>query len=186
MELLSFLENTELAFWFRESQSIFAYPTLLAFHTFGMAFLVGTSSAIALRLLGVASGVPLAPLEKFFPLIQGAFAVSLLSGALLLLLDMRLFLTMPTFYIKLLAIASALTILRVLRARVFSGPAPSDEPVLAVAMLLCWVIAITAGRMTAYLPENGWATGAAVIVLAVVLLAGRRVTLRILGRKTSA
>ena len=186
MEFLSFFENSGLAIWLRESPSVLAYPTLLAFHTFGMAFLVGTSSAVALRLLGIASDVPLAPLRKFFPVMQIAFAVSLISGALLLMLDAVLFLTMPVFYIKLLAIAGALTILRTLRVRVFSVPAPTEEPFLAGAMLICWMIAITAGRVTAYAPFIGWQSGVAVIVLVGLLLTGRYIVLRSSGAKTSA
>ena len=186
MEFLSFFEDSGLAIWLRESPSVLAYPTLLAFHTFGMAFLVGFSAAVGLRLLGIASDVPLAPLRKFFPVMQIAFAVSLISGLLLLMLDAVLFLTMPVFYIKLLAIVGALTILRFLRVRVFSVPAPSEEPVLAGAMLLCWMIAITAGRVTAYAPFIGWQSGLAVLILVCVLLTGRYVVLRSSAAKTSA
>ncbi len=181
MELLAYFENTGLAIWLRESPSILAYPTLLAFHTFGMAFLVGTSSAFALRLIGIAPGVPLAPLKKFVPLIRGAFVVSLISGLLLLLLDLQLFLTMPTFYIKLLFIAAALIILRIAETRVYSGPAPGEEPVLGITMLVCWAGAIATGRVTAYAPYIGWQSGAALIILVALLLVGRRITLRFLG-----
>ncbi len=191
MELLASLENNGLASWLRESPSVLGYPTLLAFHTFGMAFLVGTSVAIALRVLGIASGVPLAPLTKFFPLMQVAFAISLVSGALLLMLDLTLFLTMGTFYIKLLAIVAALIFLRLLRARVLSagagegiGSAPTEAQILAGAMLLSWVIAITAGRLTAYAAYIGWQSAAAVLVLAVILLVGRSIALRFWGANT--
>jgi len=186
MEFLSFFENSGLAIWLRESPSILAYPTLLAFHTFGMAFLVGFSAAVGLRLLGIASSVPLAPLRKFFPVMQIAFAVSLISGVLLFILDARLFITMPVFYIKLAAIVGALTILRTLRVRVFSVPVPREEPFLAGAMLLCWMIALSAGRVTAYAPFIGWQSGIAVIVLAGLLLTGRYIVLRSSGAKTSA
>ena len=186
MEFLSFFENSGLAIWLRESPSVLAYPTLLAFHTFGMAFLVGTSSAVALRLLGIASDVPLAPLRKFFPVMQIAFGVSLLSGLLLLMLDAVLFLTMPTFYIKLLAIAGALTILRTLRVRVFSVPVPREAPVLAGAMLLCWMVAITAVRLTAYAPFIVWQTGLAVILLALFPLTGPYLVLPSSGATTPA
>ncbi len=179
MEILEFLENNGLAIWLRESPSILAYPTLLAFHTFGMAFLVGTSTAIALRLLGFASSVPLAPLRKFFPVMWLGFAISVVSGALLLMLDAKQFLTMPAFYIKMLAIAAALTIMRLLRTRVFSdeasvdtGPVPRKAPVLAGAVLISWAIAIAAGRVTAYLPFVGWQTAVAVLILTAVLLVG--------------
>lgn len=192
MEILEFLENNGLAIWLRESPSILAYPTLLAFHTFGMAFLVGTSTAIALRLLGFASSVPLAPLRKFFPVMWLGFAISVVSGALLLMLDAKQFLTMPAFYIKMLAIAAALTVMRLLLTRVFSdeagvdtGPVPRKAPILAGAVLISWAIAIAAGRVTAYLPFVGWQTAAAVLVLTAVLLVGGYIAVRLWAAKAS-
>ncbi len=190
MEFLDFLESTNLSIWLRESPSVLAYPTLLAFHTFGMAFLVGTSTAIALRLLGFASSVPLAPLRKFYPVMWLSFSVSLVSGALLLMLDARLFLTMPAFLIKLAAISAALIIMRLLRGRALGdaaaadvGPVPKQVQVLAAAALICWAIAITAGRVTAYYSLIGWQSAAAVLTLAVVLLAGRYIAVHTRARR---
>jgi len=192
MEFLDFIESSSLSIWLRESPSVLAYPTLLAFHTFGMVFLVGTSTAIALRLLGFASSVPLAPLRKFFPVMWFGLSVSVVSGTLLLMLDARLFLTMPAFYIKLLGVAAALTIMRLLRARVLSdragvdtGPVPRQAQVLAGAALISWAIAITAGRVTAYASFIGWQSAAAVLILAVVLLVGRYITVRYLRAKSA-
>jgi hypothetical protein len=189
MEFLDFLESSSLSIWLRESPSVLAYPTLLAFHTLGMAFLVGISTAIALRLLGFASSIPLAPLRKFFPLIWLSFSISLASGALLLMLDARLFLTMPAFYIKLAGIAAALTIMRMIQARVLSDragedidPVPKQAQVLAGGALVCWAVAITAGRVTAYISFIGWQSAAAVLMFAVVLLAGRYIAVRLLAR----
>ncbi len=192
MEFLDFFENSALSIWLRESPSVLAYPTLLAFHTFGMAFLVGTSTAIALRLLGFASSVPLAPLRKFFPLMWLSFSISLASGALLLMLDARLFLTMPAFLLKLAAIVAALMIMRMIRVRLQSdwvgvdtGPVTKKIKILAGSVLICWAIAITAGRVTAYVSFIGWQSAAAVLVAAVVLLAGRYIAVRFLERKRS-
>ena len=193
MELLEFLENNSLAVWLSETPSVFAYPTLLVFHTFGMAFLVGTSTAIALRLLGFASSVPLAPLRSFFPVIWLGFSMSAVSGALLLMIDATTFLTMPAFYIKILAIVAAVTIVRLLRTRVFSdrasvdtGPVPGRYRVLAGAVLISWTVAITAGRVTAYLPLTGWKTAASVLILTAVLLVGGYIAVRLWGAKASA
>jgi hypothetical protein len=188
IEFLDLIENNSLANWLRESPSVLAYPTLLAFHTFGMAFVVGSSSAISLRLLGFASSVPLAPLRKFFPFMRFAFSISLVSGALLLMLDARLFLTMPAFYIKLAAIVVALLIIRLLGVRALNdersadtGPVPRKIQVLAAAVLICWIVAITAGRVTAYVPEIGLQSAAAVVMAAAVLLIGRYIAVRLLA-----
>ncbi len=193
MEFLDLIESSSLSIWLRESPSVLAYPTLLAFHTLGMVILVGTSAAISLRVLGFASSVPLAPLRKFFPVMWFGLSISIVSGALLLMLDARLFLTMPAFYIKLLGVAAAMTIMRLLRARVLNDRVGVDTgfvsrqgQVLAGAVLTSWVIAITAGRVTAYAPFIGWQSAAAVLILAIMFLVGRYITVRYMRAKTSA
>ncbi len=192
MGFLEFLENNGLAIWLRESPSVLAYPTLLAFHTFGMVVLVGISTGIALRTLGVASGVPLAPLGKFFRIMWRGALISVVSGALLLMLDARIFLTMPAFYIKMLAIGVAVMIMRSLRARVFSDrggadtwPVSREGKVLAGAVLISWAVAITAGRVTAYAPFIRWQTAVAAVILTFVLFGGYFAA-RLWGAKTSA
>ncbi len=192
MGVLEFLENNYLAIWLRESPSVLAYPTLLAFHTFGMVVLVGLSTGVALRTLGFAPGVPLAPLEKFFRVMWFGLAISIVSGALLLMLDARTFLTMPAFYIKLLAIAAAVMIMRALRTRVFSArgsvdtwPVPREGQVLAGAALISWAVGITAGRVTAYAPFIRWQTAVAAVILTFVLFGGYFAA-RLWGAKTSA
>jgi hypothetical protein len=192
MGFLEFLENNGLAIWLRESPSVLAYPTLLAFHTFGMVVLVGISTGIALRTLGVAPGVPLAPLGKFFRIMWRGALISVVSGALLLMLDARIFLTMPAFYIKMLAIGVAVMIMRSLRARVFSDQGgagtwqvPTEGKVLAGAVLISWAVAITAGRVTAYAPFIRWQTAVAAVILTFVLFGGYFAA-RLWGAKTSA
>lgn len=192
MGLLEFLETNSLSTWLNQSPSIFAYPTLLAFHTFGMAFLVGISTVVALRMLGFVPGMPLAPLGKFYRVMWLAFSISVVSGVLLLILEARNFLTMPFFYIKLLAIAVAVRSMRLLWTRVFSdrvgvdtGPVPREGQVLAGDVLISWAVAITAGRVTAYAPFIGWQTAVAVVIVAGVLFGGY-IVVRRSGAKTSA
>ncbi len=79
-EVLEAIENSGFATWVREAPTVLAYSTVLAFHTFGMAFLVGLSGMIALRALGFARALPLAPMGKFFPLIFVGFWVNAATG----------------------------------------------------------------------------------------------------------
>ena len=67
----------------------------------GLAFFVGISSAIALRILGVAPGLPLAPFRKLYPVMWLGFFFNAVSGVLLLIIEPTKFLTMVDFYIKL-------------------------------------------------------------------------------------
>src|SRR5215831_9797540 len=126
MDFLAWLENTSLSTTLRDSPNVFLYPTILAFHTLGLAFFVGISSAIALRVLGVAPGLPLAPFRKFYPLMWLGFVVNAVSGTLLLVIEPTKFLTMIDFYVKLLAIAGAVLCNRSLYVRHFRMPAPVD------------------------------------------------------------
>ena len=64
----------------RSLDSILAIPALLVLHTIGMGFVAGTSAAIDLRILGVAKRMPLAPMERFLPVLWLALVVSVASG----------------------------------------------------------------------------------------------------------
>ena len=183
-EFLESIENSGFSTWVRETPTVLGYSTVLALHTFGMAFLVGLSGAIALRVLGIAPELPLAPLKKFFPLIVAGFWLNAATGVVLTSLAARSFLSNPDFYIKLTAIAFAIVTLQALRTTVFGEPAnrgatPKKAKILAGAMLTFWAIAVTAGRLTAYSGFVRRETAVAVSVLLLVLLALRFVALRI-------
>ena len=86
-EYLTALEQTGLATWVRESNSLWAYPTVLTLHTVGLGVLVGANWALDFRLLGVAPRVPLAPLRRLFPLMWFGFWINAVTGVLLLMAD---------------------------------------------------------------------------------------------------
>jgi hypothetical protein len=167
MPLLSWLEQTDLSTWVRESPSMFAYPTILFLHTVGLAFLVGPSIAIAARVLGLARGLPLSPMEKFYPIMWWGFFINVASGTALLMADATTKLINWDFYLKLAFVAIGMTALGQLRTHVFT--APSTDPQQgdtramsrrslgwAVVLLASWMIVIAAGRFMAYLgPVSG-------------------------------
>lgn len=173
------LQSTAFVTWVREADSVLVYPTILAAHTFGMAFLVGLSAVIALRILGVVPALPLAPLEKFFPLIWLGFWVNAVSGVVLLSLTPADFLTNAVFYIKLLAIAGAVASVRLLRISVFGDPArlntepvPVKGKILAGTSLTFWAVGVTAGRLVSYPVFTQWRAAIAVLILTALLVAG--------------
>jgi hypothetical protein len=192
--LLAWLESTWLSTTLRDSPNVFLYPTILAFHTLGLAFFVGISSAIALRILGVAPSVPLAPLKKFYPIMWLGFFFNAVSGVLLLVIEPTKFLTMLDFYVKLLAIAGAVYCNRLLYVRRFRHPAtvdpeplPASDKLLAVAILILWGMSITAGRLTAYDSANvQWQTAVGTLGVTVVMLVAGYVAVRLFGWIRSA
>jgi len=153
--MLSALDQSAFSTWLLSSNSIWAYPTVLTLHTFGMMVLVGSALMIDLRLLGFGRGIPLSSLERLFGVMWGAFWLNLVTGTMLFIADATKRGTQPLFLIKLLLVASGIATIVLLRRRVFDG---TNEPRvitgaarrLAVTSLLVWSAAVTAGRLLAY------------------------------------
>ena len=152
---LIWLESTALSQWVVGSESMFAFPGILALHAIGMGFAVGICLALDLRVLGVAPGVRIAEMRRFVPVVWAAFWLNAVSGVLLLIGYPTKALTNPVFYLKLLLIGVGLWLFRRIGRRVFddAGDERAQSPMvqrLAVFSLVCWVGAITAGRFLAY------------------------------------
>ena len=95
MDYLLWLEATPFSTWMRESGT--AFFSTLVFHSIAMGFVVGVHVATNLRILGVAPGVPLSLMRRFFPVLWVGLVVVSLSGALLLVAYPAKALTNPVF-----------------------------------------------------------------------------------------
>ena len=161
MDFFQWLENTGFSTWVRESPSIFAFPVILLFHTVGMALCVGVSAGINLRILGFAPSLPLSPLQRLFPILWLGFWVNAITGTVLVMQDATNKLRNVDFFVKMVFIALSLVVLRMIKNRVFKDPQldrvplASNVKVLAILSLVCWLGAITCGRLLAYV-EPGW------------------------------
>jgi hypothetical protein len=162
MDFLVYLEQSKFSIWVRESGSLLAFPGILLLHTYGMAVLVGIVAVIDLRILGFAPALPLAPIEKFLPLLWVAFWVNAATGTILLVADATTKMTNPDFFIKMGFIFAAVVVQLMIQRRVFgarrvsAGAPPAETKMLAAASLACWLGAITAGRLLAYVgPVSG-------------------------------
>jgi hypothetical protein len=155
---LLWLESTALSQWIVSSTSMFAFPGILALHAIGMAFAAGLGAAIDLRILGVARDVPLPEMRRFLPILWIGFWMNAVSGVLLLIAYPTKALTNPVFYLKLVLIAVAMTLLVRIGRLVFGDGAAGQAPPpyesrlrrMAWISLACWAGAITAGRLLAY------------------------------------
>jgi hypothetical protein len=151
----SAIESSALSTFLRESSSLWAFPFVLILHTVGLAFLVGASLAVDLRVLGWARGVPFAPLRRYFVVMQVGFWVNAVSGVLLLIAYPTKALTNPLFYLKLTFIVLAVCVGFRMWRRLQRPDAWVTEPDvhlrrLALASATCWTLAIPAGRFLAY------------------------------------
>jgi hypothetical protein len=156
MGVLVWLESNPLSVWVHESPSVWAQPTVLTLHTMGMAVLVGASWILDLRLLGISRKIPLSAFRWVFRAVAVGLIVNVLTGVLLFMQRATTWGTSIPFLIKMgLVVASAATLVP-LRKYVFRSEAEQFEVsgsarLLAIASILAWSGAITAGRLLAYL-----------------------------------
>jgi hypothetical protein len=162
--VLDYLQNLALADWVRSSPSLFAYSTVLAAHAVGLGIVVGLNTLIALRLLGVAPGIPLTGLRQLYGIIWIGFAINLVSGLLLFIGQAQKMGTMVDFWAKMLFVAFGMIVAELLKRFYFRDLVSVQAGVvtrvgrnLAIISLVCWYLALIAGRLTAY-PDmvNGW------------------------------
>jgi hypothetical protein len=165
MEFLSWLEQLSFSQWVKQSESVWAYATILTTHTIGMMIVAGIAGVIDLRLVGIASNIPMRPLERLFPVAWIGFWINAVTGTILLMADATTKLTNPDFYVKMVFVFSGVALLVIMRKRVFGNPKLDETPlpqsakILAWLSLICWTGAITAGRLLAYVGPISGAPG---------------------------
>jgi len=119
--MFEWLENTSVALWVGES--LWAYPFMLSMHVIGLAIVVGILSMVDFKLLGGFKGIRVG---SFLPLLKFAwigFLINAVSGVFLF------------------------------TSQASSAGNADDVSMqgLAIVSLLLWLVAITAGRLTAYI-----------------------------------
>ena len=146
------IEQSEFSIWIRESPSFFAFYFILLFHTIGLSMVVGANAVVDLRILGVASALPLNTLKRLFSIMWTGLAINAATGVLLLIGYPTKALTNPIFYAKLSFIA--LAVIFMYRMKLLFDDSSLSEAVLiarsktaAVLSLTFWVCAISAGRL---------------------------------------
>lgn len=155
MGVLAWLESQPLAVWVHESPSIWAQPAVLTLHTMGMAVLVGASWALDLRLLGINRHVPLSAFRWVFPAVAIGLVVNLTTGVLLFTVRATTWGTSIPFLIKMCLVVGSAATLVPFRSLVLRSAEQRDVSsttrLLAVASIVLWSAAVTAGRLLAYL-----------------------------------
>ena len=166
LQFFTWLEGTSFSTWLVQSDTIWAYPTVLTLHTVGLALLVGANCALDLRLLGFGKKMPLSAMTNTFPIMWVGFWVNAVSGAMLFAADATTKGMLTIFQIKLGLIAlGVINILLIKRVVFGKGGSPNERSfrlqpedrivslpakLLAVTSLAIWMVAIAAGRYMAY------------------------------------
>ncbi|MBO9518099.1 MAG: hypothetical protein J7493_08530 [Porphyrobacter sp.] len=153
MEALAWIEQTPLSAFVRED--FYAYFVLLIFHALGMAFLVGGGIAIALRVLGVASGARIERFAGFLPWMWVGAAMAIVSGLGLLAGYPAKALTNWIFALKFACLISAALLVREIARKVFpaaaaGNPLPRHARWLAAGSLTLWLAGVACGKLLLY------------------------------------
>ena len=152
------LENTSLAIWVGES--IWGYPFMLGMHIVGLAIVVGIFMMLNLRILGFNQGVSYAAFLSLYRLAWAGLLVNVLSGAALFSSQATIFIDSTPFLVKISCIALGVLLALLLRREIKTHGAAWDAGtaavrgsvrMLAALSAICWLAAISAGRLIAYL-----------------------------------
>ncbi|HTF20142.1 MAG TPA: DUF6644 family protein [Chryseolinea sp.] len=154
--VFEWLEHTALAIFIRDSPLLF--PAIEVIHIVGFVVLVGSAFLFDLRLLGVASKIPLEDVANYvLPWSRRSLLIVVPSGLLLFISQAEALSTNTVFGLKLIlilmAFANAGIFHRFTYRSVSSGSvveATFAAKTAAIASLLLWTSVITCGRLIAY------------------------------------
>jgi hypothetical protein len=152
------LENSPFSVWER-GDSLWGWPFTLTVHTLGTAVVIGLVFIINLRLLGLFETVPYTSLKRLFSVVWAAFAVQVLSGAVLWMTKPTRYVADVAFLLKLLLVIAGFVLMLYLYGTVrreaasweAAGAVSSRGFKFVAPALLVWCGALIAGRLTAYL-----------------------------------
>jgi hypothetical protein len=156
---MAWLEGSSLGHAMRDS-GVWTYGVVNLAHILGVATLFGSIVILDLRLLGFWKHIPLSALSRPTVVMAATgLAVAVVSGSGLLATKATEYVGNPFLYIKFPAIALALFNIWLLhrsaawRAHRIRALSPREETQLRAmggTSLLCWLTAISAGRMIGY------------------------------------
>jgi len=158
MPVFEWLETSALAIWVGES--LWGYPIMLGTHAVGLAIVVGIFVMLDLRMLRVIRGVSFNAFLSLFRLAWIGLIFNTLSGTALFTSQATTFVESAPFLIKISAVLAGVVLGVLIQKRLKARVAEWDESganiessakVLATLSLVCWIGAIFAGRLIAYL-----------------------------------
>jgi uncharacterized membrane protein len=156
---MAWLQSSALGHAMRES-GVWIYGLVNLVHILGVASLFGAILVLDLRLLGLWRKVALPAIsEPVVPVVTIGFVLALISGVCMLATKATDYVGNPFLYIKFPAIFLGLLNVVVLssssawkehKERDLSQREQSRLKMFGGISLICWITAITAGRMIAY------------------------------------
>ncbi len=132
---------------------------MISLHAIGLGVVAGLLVMVDLRILGSCAGMPFSTLRGLMKIAWAGFVVNLLSGSALFVAQATVFIENIPFLIKIPAILLAVAIAGILQGQLRNTaeswdtgtPVSGAAKALAAVSILLWLIAVIAGRLTAYL-----------------------------------
>jgi len=143
-------------------RTAWAWPIAESLHFLGLCLLIGTVGIFDLRLLGLASRVPIWALHRLIPIGLTGFALNAATGAMFLMTEPDQYIYNPAFHLKIgfimaagvNALAFYATAYRQVNAPGSSFQPPAVAKVIATISFCLWMSVIVAGRLlTFYRPS---------------------------------
>jgi hypothetical protein len=157
--LAAWLKTTRVS-WAVAGGIPWLWPLGEILHFIGLSMLVGIAGVLDLRMLGVAKGLPLAPLQRLIPFAVAGFLINMITGFLFFTGDPFQYIHNYAFWLKMLFIALAGVNVLVFYALGLSrrievvGPGqdvPLGAKITAAVSLFLWVGVMFWGRMLPFL-----------------------------------
>ena len=156
--MFEWLENTSVAIWVGES--LWGYPIVLGMHAIGLAIVVGIFVMLDLRILRVVRGVSFNAFFSLYRLAWIGLIINTISGSALFTSQATTFVESAPFLIKISFVIAGVIFGIIIQRRLKVRAADWDNAdtniessaaALAALSLVCWIGAIFAGRLIAYL-----------------------------------
>jgi hypothetical protein len=144
-------------------RTAWGWPTMESVHFVGLTLLFGSIAVWDLRLLGIASSVPIAAFHRLVPLSVMGFALNAASGSTFLMTEPNQYIYNPAFHFKLLFMTFAGVNVVVFYALFFrrvrtlerDARPPGVLKVIGAVSLVCWTAVIICGRLITFYRPAG-------------------------------
>ena len=159
-------------------RTAWGWPTIESVHFVGLTLLFGSIAVWDLRLLGLASTVPVAAFHRLVPFSVMGFGLNAASGSMFLMTEPDQYLYNPAFHFKLLFMTFAgvnIVVFYVLffrRVRALDGGArsPAALKIIGAVSLLSWAAVIICGRLITFYRPFGCRPGDAIGFIATCIV----------------
>jgi len=148
-------------------RTAWGWPTVESVHFAGLTLLFGSIAVWDLRLMGMASHVPIVEFHRLVPFSVLGFAINAASGSMFLMTEPDQYIYNPAFHFKLLFLTLAgvnivvfyALFFRRVRALGSGDRGPAALKIIGAVSIVCWAAVIICGRLITFYRPTGCPPG---------------------------